>query len=178
MSAEQKIPILREALEPVYDAMREATYFSHGRSYELDEEAKQAPWRLRLCDKWSRMALPIAQQALTGMDVQLRHIACKPDRATRSDFGLPEWLYHEYLIDESNMADPLVIDGTWQQFLDPDQPTDASPLLIAQASQTRGILLSAGVNPGLLYGWRVDPSYWCRQATRPPYQIFGDSKIA
>jgi hypothetical protein len=128
--------------EPIYNQMRT----------ELAPYVTDTPWRQDLCRGWTNRALPIVANLLDTVPLQVH----------RSDINMP--VIHTYITIGDAGTDPLIADGTWQQFLPEDVVPSHPPVLLARESQIPKILSSAGVDAELADTWHpfLEPGYTTR----------------
>lgn len=156
-----KRAILQEGLEHIYASLRNIprTYAERNDPdfYYLAEDERLEPWRHAICDRWTLRAKPLAGFLLSllgenGPD----HVVSDTVNEVPGGFIQNTPAYHEYLVDSLDNKNPLIIDGTWQQFANPELLSQVPKLMVMPASQTHTVLQAAGVDPGLWHIWRPD----------------------
>jgi hypothetical protein len=154
MSDLVKQACLRDGLEVVYSSLRDIPRTVAENQiepwYELDEDEKTEPWRFPICDRWTLRAKPLAGFLLKSLgESGPDHVVSDTINEDPQRIGNNIPAHHAYLINSTDSPNPLVIDGTWQQFADPELLENAPRILIAPATRTFKVLQSAGVDPGL-----------------------------
>lgn len=128
---------LREALEPVYEAV------------SLESKHPSLP----VCDIWSREALPVIRQVASSFGGHILHIVYEPTTFATEQYGIIKD-YHEYIIDISNPENPINIDGTWQQYCPPNTTVSAHRILVASAVDIPHVLETTPVKRVFFDIWR------------------------
>lgn len=128
--------ILSSELEPAYTHMIEHyPDFAHDR-----HRVTRSP----LCKLWSRIALPLARDALRASQIEVFHVTYHevPDRYSYETGGR-----HQYLLGESvDRSERFLMDGTWQQYRSGYLPTiPEKGVLISRVADVTDELTEYGI---------------------------------
>lgn len=140
---------LADRLELLYEKVGQAALYARNRA---------EPWNKPLCSIWTRTVLPIMRTEMATSADSLKHVVCDPDQMAVDDYGLRQ-TYHEYLADMTDYDDPLIIDGTWQQFSKGPAASSLPKILLSRASSLGPILSAGNVPQNIWYQWQPQSEY-------------------